>query len=172
MENIKWPVCKALLLHQRCFDFKTNAGRRYNVYHVLYLSLECMLTFANRYQTQRTAEDDGSVIVHQVFSHETKLLESTIQPECGRHFSHNHKCQPHGDARQKVTKVSRIPLDTMNVCTKFHSDLSNSCWDISVCTRVVVFSFHSFKPAVEASLVCWYMYMKSWYTQWWNYVII
>lgn len=49
-------------------------------------------------------------------------------------FKHN------GGARLRVriTKVIRFhPLITMNVCTNFHSNPSNSCWEISFWQKVV-----------------------------------
>ncbi len=43
--------------------------------------------------------------------------------QLSKHFTQNHKCQPHVGARRKskgISKVTRIhPLGTMNVCTKF-----------------------------------------------------
>ncbi len=37
---------------------------------------------------------------------------------------------------QRITKVITVyPEGTMNVCTKFHDSLLNSCWDISVWTK-------------------------------------
>lgn len=39
---------------------------------------------------------------------------------------------------QVITRVSRVnPIDTMNVCAKFHGNLSHNCWDIWVCTNLV-----------------------------------
>lgn len=49
--------------------------------------------------------------------------------------------RPAGDARWKLWIIIVIqidPLRTMNVCTKFNSNVSNVCWDISACTKVAV----------------------------------
>ncbi len=45
-------------------------------------------------------------------------------------------CKSHYSESQGITKISRIhPLGIMNVCDKFHGNLSNLCWDISVLTK-------------------------------------
>lgn len=47
-----------------------------------------------------------------------------------RHFSQNYKCQPAGSARvlRKLRKSLEF-MGTMSVCTKFHGNPSNSCWN-------------------------------------------
>lgn len=53
-----------------------------------------------------------------------------------RYFPQNQNGQPHVGAR--INKVIRMHIvKNVNACTKFHGNLSRSCWDISLRTKNV-----------------------------------
>lgn len=62
-------------------------------------------------------------------------------------------------------RISLYPLWTMNICRKFHGDLSHRCWDISVWTNMVerlsqptspcTKAVHLFNPSFTWSNIDW-----------------
>ena len=66
----------------------------------------------------------------------------------------NFTCRLYWKKIQAVAKVIKLhPLWTINVCTKFHGNPSNSCLDISVWTKVAGWS--TGVPSLELLLAWW-----------------
>lgn len=71
----------------------------------------------------------------------------------------NEKCS------QMITKISKShPLGTVNVCTSFHGNPSNICWEMSVWTKAALRKSSSYSP-YDYTLYVYICFVKQLYNQ-------